>query len=702
MPPMFYSLLLTWFRSLRMAGWLRRLIGGVVLAVISVACLPYFLHAGPAPAWLGEFAGQLAANQGMQMQVKEMRLEGWGRAVLDDVVLQPNSQLPEVEEVSAERVVMIFDWLPLMRGEVPQVREVRIEKPMVTAALPSVAPISPEPSAEEPDVTRPKPHTTESHEPAAIEWNFPIRFQVREGRLQLHDEAFGNLTAEFDIKGTLLADSLQVDQWRLDVQGERIGGALRGVGQAQWGNGAFQLAGSAQGERIHFAVGEDVYRIAQAEADYRFNDGIWLIEALGRGRAGSRVDVSGTISMLEGMDLDINASGLDLAADIPLVGRYGFDGESTFSGTLSGPFYDFVLQGDATIGQGRVWGRPHQWAEGYIAVTPEHLVFSDVRVLQEVGRYDLDGVFMFARAAEAFPGYLEIALEARAGKLIDLLSILEADGLPLSGRLNGTLAFAGPLGSIGASGDVEVLDAEVWGQPFDQISGVFAWHDGQFQLHEVRAALGSGRLQADGVVMLGDDRESIDLRFAAADWPLGDIRAFEENFGQVAGGRIDVVDGRLTGSLAEPLLAAQVTSDGLRLGPTAFYDVHGIIRASATGLSVEGLTAMRSGGGVYQITGAFRPDAAEQVVTETTVTVEGEELRDLLQLIGQPLPAALVNGPIRGEIAVSGNLAQPHAKLNLLWADTVEGTSGIELVIVLEEDELRVERFGYMKNQQTA
>ena len=92
---MVYSLLLTWFRTLRMANWVRRLIGAAILAILSVACLPYFLHAGPAPAWLGEFAGQLAANQGMQLQVKEMRLEGWGRATLDDVVFHPRSQVPK-------------------------------------------------------------------------------------------------------------------------------------------------------------------------------------------------------------------------------------------------------------------------------------------------------------------------------------------------------------------------------------------------------------------------------------------------------------------------------------------------------------------------------------------------------------------------------------------------------------------------------
>src|SRR5690625_1390252 len=116
---MMYSLLLTGFRSLRMASWVRRLLGGVILAIIGVACLPYFLHAGPAPAWLGEFAGQLAANQGMQMQVKAMRMEGWGRVTLDDVVLQPRAQIPEVEEVSAEQVVVIFDWLPLIQGRIP-------------------------------------------------------------------------------------------------------------------------------------------------------------------------------------------------------------------------------------------------------------------------------------------------------------------------------------------------------------------------------------------------------------------------------------------------------------------------------------------------------------------------------------------------------------------------------------------------------
>lgn len=699
---MVYSLLLTWFRTLRMANWVRRLIGAAILAILSVACLPYFLHAGPAPAWLGEFAGQLAANQGMQLQVKEMRLEGWGRATLDDVVFHPRSQVPEVEEVRAERVVMVFDWLPLIRGESPQVREIRVEKPVVTAALPGVAPVRPEHAAK--DQVQPSPQTSLAapKRSTGTVWRFPIRFQVSEGQLILHDETFGATTAEFDMKGTLKADGLRVDRYRFAVQGERFAGVLRGSGQVEWDDGSLQIAGAVQGERIRFAVGDDVYRVGRVEGDYRYDDGIWSIDALGTGLGDGRIRVSGTVSAQEGMHLDIAAVELDLAADIPFLGRYGFDGESTFSGTLSGSFDDFVLQGEATIGEGLVWGRPHRWAEGYVAVTPEHLVFADVRVEQEVGRYDLDGVFMFARPEEAFPGYLEIALDTRAGRLIDLLAILKADHLPLSGRLNGTLAFSGPLGAVGATGDVEVLDAEVWGQPMDRVTGSFAWGDGRVHLSEVHAYLGAGRLQAEGIVVINEDQGSIDLRFAAADWSLGEIQAFEERFGQVAGGRIDVVDGRLTGSLTEPVLVARVMSDGLRLGPAAFHAVHGTVRLSTEGVAIEGLTAVRSGGGTYQVAGVFLPGASEEVSTETTIVVEGEDLRDLLQLMGQPLPAALLNGPIRGEIAVSGTLAQPQATLNLLWADTAERNSGIELVLELQESELRVERFGFMDKPRTA
>ena len=51
---------------------------------------------------------------------------------------------------------------------------------------------------------------------------------------------------------------------------------------------------------------------------------------------------------------------------------------------------------------------------------------------------------------------------------------------------------------------------------------------------------------------------------------------------------------------------------------------------------------------------------------------------------------------------MSGTLAQPQATLNLLWADTAERNSGIELVLELQESELRVERFGFMDKPRTA
>ena len=86
---------------------------------------------------------------------------------------------------------MVFDWLPLIRGESPQVREIRVEKPVVTAALPGVAPVRPEHAAK--DQVQPSPQTSLAapKRSTGAAWRFPIRFQVSEGQLILHDETFG-------------------------------------------------------------------------------------------------------------------------------------------------------------------------------------------------------------------------------------------------------------------------------------------------------------------------------------------------------------------------------------------------------------------------------------------------------------------------------------------------------------------------------
>lgn len=695
MPPMFYSMLLTWFRSLRIASWVRRVLGGMAVAVLLVACLPYFLHAGPAPAWLGDFAGQLAANQGMQMHVKAIRMEGWGRATLEDVVLQPRAQIPELEEVSAERVVVIFDWLPLIQGQIPQVREVRVEHPNVMVALPDPARESSQPSGGSKTPALPAPSIPTEGSPM-IDWSHPVRFDVREGHLRVQDQAFEDVIARFDLQGTLRTDELEVDRWALDVQGDVLAGTLQGDGRATWDDGALQLVASARGKRIHVATAADVYRVAEVNMEARYDGASWVIDALGSGHDGSAISLVGAFHSQEGMAFAVHAAGVDLAREIPFLERYGFAGEGTFDGTLTGPPGSFVLEGDATIGPGRVWGRPHSRAQGHLAVTSKGLAFSEVRVHQEVGRYDLTGTFEFARPEDDFPGHLEISLDAHAGRLQDLLAILEAEDLPLVGRIYGSLAFGGLLGEIGASGDVKVLDARVWDQPLDQVDGMFTWEAGRLNLGGVQARLGAGRLEADGSLDVDRDAGIVDMHFAALAWPLGDTQVFQENWGHVAGGRIDIVNGRLTGPMEDPLLTAQVVSDGLRLGPAAFHGVQGGVRLSTEGLAIEELIGMRSGGGTYRLAGGFRPDVSGGITTDTVVTVSDEQLRDLLRLAGQDLPAALINGPVVGEIAVRGDLTQPDARLDLLWGSVVEGTgSGVELALELVDQKLRVERFGF-------
>ena len=61
------------------------------------------------------------------------------------------------------------------------------------------------------------------------------------------------------MKGTLKADGLRVDRYRFAVQGERFAGVLRGSGQVEWDDGSLQIVGAVQGERIRFAVGDDVF-----------------------------------------------------------------------------------------------------------------------------------------------------------------------------------------------------------------------------------------------------------------------------------------------------------------------------------------------------------------------------------------------------------------------------------------------------------
>ena len=76
------------------------------------------------------------------------------------------------------------------------------------------------------------------------------------------------------------------------------------------------------------------------------------------------------------------------------------------------------------------------------------------------------------------------------GRAETLTAVLGWD-VPLQAGLAGTLTFAGPLGAIGAEGDITLTHGVAFGQSFDQLTGQFGYGDGEFSVVNAKARFGA-------------------------------------------------------------------------------------------------------------------------------------------------------------------------------------------------------------------
>lgn len=452
-----------------------------------------------------------------------------------------------------------------------------------------------------------------------------------------------------------------------DVDEDGLAGVLEGgPAQVTAGGSVFR----ADGFEVAFTAGQDGLEIAQL--------------TVRRGEA--VVTAAGTVHPDGAFDLALRGEDLALETDLPFLAGYGFAGPAAFTGSLTGGPGHWRLEGDGTVGPATLWGRSNVTGTGHLVWTPEGLTFTDVRLYQYGGEYVLEGEWRFAAADR--PGSLDLALHARSGRLSELLAVLNLP-LPATGRLYGDVRFSGPVNDLAAEGEVELVEAVLWEQPFDRLTGAFAWTDGTVTLDGVEAALGTGAARVAG--RLDTQEGSIEIGFAATDWPLGFTQRFDAALGDFVGGLVDIPVGQIAGTLHEPELTAEVVAEALRVGPALFREVEGVLAYQERRLQLRGLQGRRAGGGRYELSGHIDfsagtggPQSALQL------DVEGEQLGSLLQLAGEELPAALIDGSVSGVIAVQGSITDPRAELDLFLQEAFILRRGLHVTMEYAGGALRV------------
>jgi translocation and assembly module TamB len=383
---------------------------------------------------------------------------------------------------------------------------------------------------------------------------------------------------------------------------------------------------------------------------------------------GSPVRVQGDVAFPGGpwLDLAISSPGLDLATVRAMLfpnAHLGMSGRASGDVWVTGPVSAPYLDGDVAAARGRFNRQAVDALSMHFQYAGGLLAFQHLRARLGGGTVAGDAVLQVSGTAPSVQ-FVVSATDIDTGVLTSsgLMTAVDA-----AGHFSGTVAGLanGPRAHV--LGDVTMASGTARGQPFQNLHAFF-WDDlGEIDLDFLGASVGQMEMSASGHVSRAG---ALDLAIRARDVPLsevgarltagalpaalsaGGLPARPGAGGAALRGHADLA-GRLTGTLASPVISGAVAAWDGDVGPVPFAFARGDITASLSGIASSGLDLM-DGPTAYHLSGGlrFHPLAAEHL----QIDADRVQAADLLRRFGYTPD---VSGTVFGHVTVTGPVAHP-------------------------------------------
>lgn len=398
---------------------------------------------------------------------------------------------------------------------------------------------------------------------------------------------------------------------------------------------------------------------ATVQWTYRRPDAVDVhVEAVHRA---AKLVAEGTVSLAGGaLGLAVDATDVDLSVDVPVLARWNVDGRADFSGTVTGSIGAPVLTGTVASDGGHLFGQPVSTVQGFLELSREHFSFQRARVTQGTSAYYLEGLISFASAAADDPGHLDMVVRTDHGRAETLTAVLGWD-VPVQAGLAGTLTFEGPLGSIGAEGDLALTHGVAYGQPFDHLAGRFRYGDGAFSVVDAEGAVRGGAVKLSGGGPIdGEWGIAVDVD----DVPLQALSFVRDRLPTASG--LVQFDGTVVGSSdgGWPAVSGEVVGRHVHVGNAAFAEAVGRIAFDGGRLTTEAMHLKRFRGGTYTLAGAVG-DTAGDMAMDLSVEVTDESVADLLAMAGLSTPIPVASGKVDASVRLQGAVDDPEAHIRI-------------------------------------
>jgi translocation and assembly module TamB len=434
-------------------------------------------------------------------------------------------------------------------------------------------------------------------------------------------------------------------------------------------SGPFDAAGKLQEFNFHSIVASGTLEVSPAanslpvhgELAATYNGETETID-LGRSwieLPNTRVDLAGVI----GQRLDVKVQSRDLSDLSPMVRLDRFPAKLTprtgsvaFNGTVSGALADPRIAGHAAI-QNASWNKQQidsltgdfTAMKTLATVTNAALVSNNLRA-RITGSIGLVGW----KAGTESPVDASVQLvNADVGKL---LALAGQSGVPVSGTLNTTARVMGTVGDPHATADLTLARGEIYGEPYDSVTGHAQYLNSGAQLLTAVVDAGKKRLNASARF---DHPNKLTFSVSSNAMALGEIAFARKIEPDLRGTGQVKADGVIQFDRQPEILDlnADVRTSGLALGARALGDAH-FTAETKNGLMTAKFDSNVAksaihGDGTMRLTGDYPVDAK--------LTFSNLGLSALAAALRGPTANQDLNleGSAAGEVTLNGSARKP-------------------------------------------
>jgi translocation and assembly module TamB len=370
-------------------------------------------------------------------------------------------------------------------------------------------------------------------------------------------------------------------------------------------SGPFEASGKLQERDLHNLIASATLDVAPAESGIplhgqvtaKFTGSTTAIE-LGTSwieLPNTRVDISGT----PGQHLDVKLRSRDLSDLSPVLNPRDLpatlpphSGSVSFEGTVSGPLSvdstDLRIAGHGAVQNAIYEGQHIDSASGNFTATRSQLTLNDVTVTSGPLRANVSGSAGLAawkiRPASPIDGNVQL----NNADVPTLLRLAGEKSSPIAGTLTTTAHITGTAGDPRASADINLVRGQIYGEPFDSLTGRAQYSTSGEQ--SLTATITAGRKRANATLKL-DPSQRLTFNISTNTIAINDLsfaRKIEPSLRGTAQVKADGIARLAAGKTPEvEELNADISATGLRLENRALGNAHVVATTKAGILSAR-------------------------------------------------------------------------------------------------------------------